>query len=596
MTQGMTPHPALQAALPQPGATIAGRYIVEREIGRGGMGAVFVARHNVTGRRVAIKWLLPGFADGEQAVARFLREAQLAASVDHENVVDIYDVGRDESGFYLVMEFLKGRSLADRLAEGPMSVRELVDVMRGVCAGLAAAHLTGVIHRDLKPENIFLAEARNQQGGVVPKLVDFGVSKTLVTGESYVRLTGTNVAMGTPYYMSPEQIRSAADVGIEADIYSLGVIAYEALAGVLPFVGDSVAAIILKVGMEKEAPIQTHCPDLPAHVANAVHRALSKDAQQRFPSAGAFYAALAEGFDVVSYQSFPHPAQPHTASQTRAVIGGAGVGLLALAVVLGGGFMSWSQRDVSAHIDGRGGSGPGGGAPAHGTPGTPQPGVEGAGGTQHRASLSLADAVRPIAAPPRCRDGQVLIPGTGTEAAGSGPFCLDRTEVSIAAFREANNCASTGSCAALPTEAGCTSDEGLDLASGVPVLDRPVSCVPYNAAVAYCARLGESCRLPSAAEWERVASAAGPTAAFRVFAVNAPADSANTFGLLHTQDNLREWVAGDEQRDGLRPIRGDGWFRREADPRFESTLADAARPASDVGFRCACGVPMGDEG
>ena len=133
--------PSIQ--LPPTGSRIAEKYIIEKELGRGGMGAVFLARHEVTGRPVAIKWMLPTFAHDAQAVARFVREAKLAAAVNHENVVDIYDVGSDEKGFYLIMEFLRGRSLADRLEQGPMTLPEFLAVMRGVCAGLAAAHHAG---------------------------------------------------------------------------------------------------------------------------------------------------------------------------------------------------------------------------------------------------------------------------------------------------------------------------------------------------------------------------------------------------------------------------------------------------------------------
>ncbi|MBK6811057.1 MAG: serine/threonine protein kinase [Sandaracinaceae bacterium] len=206
--------------------------------------------------------------------------------------MDIYDVGSDEKGFYLIMEFLRGRSLADRLEQGPMTLPEFLAVMRGVCAGLAAAHHAGIVHRDLKPDNIFLAEARNDSANVIPKIVDFGVSKAATHTDSHARLTGTGVAMGTPHYMSPEQVYSAADAGPQSDIYSLGVIAYEALSGALPHDGDTVAAIIVRVATEGPSPSAAWSPAFNLDVANAIHRALAKKPQDRYQTVGEFFAAL----------------------------------------------------------------------------------------------------------------------------------------------------------------------------------------------------------------------------------------------------------------------------------------------------------------
>jgi len=278
--------------LPPNGSRIAEKYIIEKELGRGGMGAVFLARHEVTGRPVAIKWMLPTFAHDAQAVARFVREAKLAAAVNHENVVDIYDVGSSETGFYLIMEFLRGRSLADRLEQGPMTLPEFLEVIRGVCAGLGAAHQAGIVHRDLKPDNIFLAQARNDSASVIPKIVDFGVSKAATHTDSHARLTGTGVAMGTPHYMSPEQVYSAADAGPTSDIYSLGVIAYEALSGAMPHDGETVAAIIVRVATEEPVPIRSLVPGLDPDVANAIHRALAKRPQDRYQTVDEFFSAL----------------------------------------------------------------------------------------------------------------------------------------------------------------------------------------------------------------------------------------------------------------------------------------------------------------
>jgi serine/threonine protein kinase len=283
------------AALPSVGQRIAGRYIIEAELGRGGMGAVFRAHHETTRRSVAIKWMLPAFADDERAVSRFIREAKLAAAVDHENIVDVYDVGQEEGGFFIIMEFLRGMSLSARLEEGALSTGELLEIFAGVCAGMDVAHQAGIVHRDLKPDNIFLAETRTSKAGMIPKIVDFGVSKAIEPTVSSMRLTGAGIAMGSPHYMSPEQIRSAADVDHRSDVYALGVIAYECLTQQVPFDGDSIASVIVKAVTEEPRPLRELAPHLSPGIIAAVNRAMAKAPENRFDSAGEFFSALAAG-------------------------------------------------------------------------------------------------------------------------------------------------------------------------------------------------------------------------------------------------------------------------------------------------------------
>ena len=196
-------------ALPRPGQTIADKYVVEGPLGQGGMGAVLEVTHRVTGRRFALKWLLPELCSQSDAVDRFMREAQVAGRVDHRNVVEVYDFGRDGASFFMVMELLRGETLAARLErEGKLGPTDACRIMLGVTHGLAAAHAAGVVHRDLKPANVFLT--RVEEGSPeLPKLLDFGISKiSALPGELNGAATRAGVVLGTPFYMAPEQLRS----------------------------------------------------------------------------------------------------------------------------------------------------------------------------------------------------------------------------------------------------------------------------------------------------------------------------------------------------------------------------------------------------
>src|SRR3954468_11697595 len=177
--------------------TVLGRYEIRRQLGRGGMGAVYEAIHRDLKKRVAVKVLMASLATNEEARARFLREGEAASRIRHPHIVDVTDVGTEGNLSYLVMEFLEGEDLSGRLGRsGPLSVQEAADIMLPVCAGLGAAHDEGVIHRDLKPENIFLARPRH--GGVQPKVLDFGISKVAGSSPGATALTGTAATFGTP--------------------------------------------------------------------------------------------------------------------------------------------------------------------------------------------------------------------------------------------------------------------------------------------------------------------------------------------------------------------------------------------------------------
>jgi eukaryotic-like serine/threonine-protein kinase len=268
-------------ALPIVGDEIAGKYRIESVLGQGGMGAVFAARNLLTGKRVAIKWLLPEHA-ASTSRDRLLREAQIAASIDHPNVVDIYDVGEHQGGLFLVMEYLRGRNLADLLAErGRLDPEELIVLMVPAMRGVHAAHLAGVVHRDLKPENIILSEASD--GHIVPKVVDFGVSKTVGTsGVPHSSLTRTGALVGTPHFMALEQVDGTNLIDGRTDVYAFGVLLYRALTGHFPFDGSSLGEVILKIGTKDPVPMRMLRPELPQELDNIVLRALLRDRTRRF--------------------------------------------------------------------------------------------------------------------------------------------------------------------------------------------------------------------------------------------------------------------------------------------------------------------------
>jgi len=272
---------------------IANRYRILALIGEGGMGAVYVAEHLLIGRKVAVKRLHPELAGDEKAVARFQREARAAGSTGHEHVVEVLDLGYGDDGApYLVMEYLRGRSLAQVIqAEGRLAAARASKIVGQVLAALSAVHGCGVVHRDLKPDNILLT--RRGADPEFVKVVDFGISKIRQEdGDPKHNLTRTGVMLGTPFYMSPEQARGLKDLDHRVDLYGVGVILYEALAGRLPFDGDNYHQLLQAILTGKHAPIQELRPDLDPVLAEVVERAIHRDRDERFSHADEFLAAL----------------------------------------------------------------------------------------------------------------------------------------------------------------------------------------------------------------------------------------------------------------------------------------------------------------
>lgn len=281
---GGAPPPSADAP-PRPGDRIAGKYVVERVLGVGGMGIVLAARHAHLGQRVAIKLMRGASSRDPMAVERFLREARAAVALSSDHVAKVVDVGTlDDGSPYMVMEYLAGQDLSAVVrASGPMAVTAAVDAVLQACDAIAEAHSIGIIHRDLKPSNLFMTTRRD--GRSLVKVLDFGISKAAtsdpVTGQS---LTSTGMVMGSPAYMAPEQIRSAKDADARSDVWALGVILYELLSGAPPFRGDTVGETFARIFSDDPAPIRSQRPDIPDTLEGAIMQCLRRDPRQRVQS------------------------------------------------------------------------------------------------------------------------------------------------------------------------------------------------------------------------------------------------------------------------------------------------------------------------
>lgn len=288
-----TPHPASpdeSAAPVQVGDILVDKYRVERVLGAGGMGLVVAATHLQLEEPVAIKVMLPEAARSSEAGQRFLREARASAKIKSEHVARVTDVGTLPSGApYMVMEHLTGRDLADALAaDGPLSPALAAEYVLQACEALAEAHAAGIVHRDLKPPNLFLTHRAD--GSPCIKVLDFGISKFTTSKASDLK-TKTSAVMGSPLYMSPEQLRSARDVDARSDIWGLGAVLYELLTGIPPFDAETIPQLLLMI-LEAETPPLSR-PDVPPALEAVVRRCLEKDRDRRYQHVGELAEALA---------------------------------------------------------------------------------------------------------------------------------------------------------------------------------------------------------------------------------------------------------------------------------------------------------------
>jgi tRNA A-37 threonylcarbamoyl transferase component Bud32 len=275
------------------GEVVADKYRIEKLLGAGGMAEVYAAVNIRTDRRVALKWILPALAASPEVLARFRREALAAGRINHPNVVTIFDVVEHQGSACLVMELLAGETLADKMKRtGPMAFVEAVAIILPAMRGVAAAHAHGVIHRDLKPDNIFLCT--DADGSIRDcKVLDFGVSKlTVADAATTGDITLSGNVVGTPEYMAPEQVRAGKHADHRIDIYSLGVVFYEMLAGRPPFVGEHFSGLMLDIMQRDPPPLQSLRADVPRRLAGVIHKALVRDLDRRFPDMPSFILAV----------------------------------------------------------------------------------------------------------------------------------------------------------------------------------------------------------------------------------------------------------------------------------------------------------------
>ena len=279
-----------------PGEVVGGRYRIERIVAEGGMGIIVAAYHLELEEQVAIKFLKEEFASKPEIVGRFAREAKAAARIKCEYTPTVFDVGvSQERGPYIVMEYLEGEDLELVLeTSGRLPFARATELIMQAGEAIAVAHANGVIHRDIKPANLFLV--KGDQAMPVVKVLDFGVSKTALSGNVFggaISLVKTQSLVGSPIYMSPEQIRGKEEVTYTADVWSLGAVLYELVTGVTAFNGSSITELCASVLESEPRPVTDHVPDIPAGLAETIMRCLEKKPRRRFQSAAELIVALA---------------------------------------------------------------------------------------------------------------------------------------------------------------------------------------------------------------------------------------------------------------------------------------------------------------
>jgi eukaryotic-like serine/threonine-protein kinase len=277
----------------EPDDVIAERYRLLRLLDVGGMGEVWAAKNELTQKSFAIKFLLPELAERPDALERFIREAETAGSLNHRAIVDVFDVAQAEDGRpFIVMELLAGESVEARIERaGPIDSLETAAILSQVADGLDAAHRAGIVHRDLSSSNIFLA--RNPDGGVpIGKILDFGVSKTLGPGRHDRTQTGNGAVLGCPEFMSPEQARGAEAVDARTDVWSLGTVLYQCMAGVTPFRAHNYNALMVAILTRPHRPLVEVVPSVDAELAALIEKCLEKDREMRVQTARELSDAL----------------------------------------------------------------------------------------------------------------------------------------------------------------------------------------------------------------------------------------------------------------------------------------------------------------
>ena len=308
----------------QEGQILAGKFRIERVLGQGGMGIVVAATHLQLDERVALKFLLPDALANPEAVERFAREARASVKIKSEHVARVSDVGTLESvSPYMVMEYLHGEDLAAWVRRnGALPVPEAIEFLLQACEAIAEAHALGIVHRDLKPANLFVT--RRVDGSPCIKVLDFGISKVTVPGAvPEFGMTKTSTVMGSPLYMSPEQMSSSRNVDMRTDIWALGVILYETLTGRVPFEAETMPQLCGMILQDPPRPIHELRPDLPQALQQVLLRCLEKDRARRWNNVAELAFALAP---------FALPAAQRSAERIARVLGAAGFPSVPVAV------------------------------------------------------------------------------------------------------------------------------------------------------------------------------------------------------------------------------------------------------------------------
>ncbi len=375
--EGTTPPPT------RIGVVLGDKYQLLQLLGSGGMGAVYEAENKGTGKRVAVKVLAAEHAANPALSKRFIREARAATALEHPNIVEVFDVGEDkrEQVLYLVQRLLRGQSLAAKIDDKRLGPREALTLICPMMDALEFAHSKGLVHRDIKPENIFLAE--NSEGKIVPTLIDFGIAKSLHQDRDGNSLqTDAGATIGTPAYMSPEQARGDKDIDHRTDIWSLGVVLYECLAGQPPFVASSLGLMLTSIITKNAPSLSLTAPWLSQRVCALVDRALLREAKDRWQSMSDWAIEarklledlpedsstfeLGATLDEKNQHSRDKPSAFHTSHVTTAETASAipslrgksqtklpSVRAAVIAAVLGGGVLvaAWKMRETNNEAD-----------------------------------------------------------------------------------------------------------------------------------------------------------------------------------------------------------------------------------------------------